>query len=191
MEGVKIKNKKQNNILLILAFILLICFIIVGTYTWYLFFLREGSKYNYLNNGTMFGDIVLTDSGNSLYIDDAESTDEENINDVIPYIFKINNKGNKNGDYTLYIEDLPLNSINDGCTSSTLLTRDQLKYQLKLNDKIIKEDYLSNIKDNILDKRNIVANGENNYELRIYIHDEAEDWTGKHYHYRVVLNKSK
>ena len=45
-------------------------------------------------------------------------------------------------------------------------------------------------KDNILDTRNVNGKDTNAYELRIYIHDEAEDWYGKHYHYRVVLKKT-
>ena len=44
-------------------------------------------------------------------------------------------------------------------------------------------------KDNILDTRSVNGKDANAYELRIYIHDEAEDWYGKHYHYRVVLKK--
>ena len=49
---------------------------------------------------------------------------------------------------------------------------------------------MSNIDDNILDTRNISGLKTNNYELRIYIHDEALNWMGKHYHYKVVLNNS-
>ena len=47
------------------------------------------------------------------------------------------------------------------------------------------------INDNILDTRSISKDATNNYELRIYIHEDATDWTGKHYHYKVVLNNGK
>ena len=90
--------------------------------------------------------------------------------------------------YILYIEDLPANVLNDGCSEDTLLTRNQLKYQLILNDKVIKEDYMTSIKDNILDTREINGKTTNNYSLKIYIHDEATDWVGKHYHYKVSIS---
>ena len=49
---------------------------------------------------------------------------------------------------------------------------------------------MSNINDNILDTRKIEGSKTNNYELRMYIHEEALNWMGKHYHYKVVLNNS-
>ena len=105
--------------------------------------------------------------------------------------FKVKNSKNTEGKYTIFIEDAPLNSINDGCTEETLLSRKDLKYQLKLNGQIIKEDFLSSIKDNILDTETIKENTTNNYELRIYIHENANDWVGKHYHYQINIKEEK
>ncbi len=180
----------KKKILLIIGFLVLVIFLIIGTYSWYLFFLKTGRDY-YINskNGARIGDLVLIDDGKTVYDTDAKSLDDENILSVIPYTFKISNLGNKEKTYVLYLEDLPVGSINDGCSSKTLLKRSQLKYQLKLNNEIIKEDYLSNLEDNILDKRNIDGKDTNTYELRIYIHDVNDDWYNKHYHYRVVLKK--
>ena len=181
----------KNKILLICGFLLLVIFIALGTYTWYLFFLETGSGYSIVTGeGTKLGDIVLIDNGNSIYETDVSDVSDEDVNNVLPYKFKIVNQGNKIKKYTLYLEDLPVNSINDGCTTKTLLNREQLKYQLIVNNKVIKEDYLSSIQDNILDTRSVNGKDANAYELRIYIHDEAKDWYGKHYHYRVVLNKT-
>lgn len=180
----------KNKVLLICGSLLLLLFIVLGTYTWYLFFLRTTGEYSIVTGeGTKSGDIVLIDNGNSIYETDASDVSDEDVNNVLPYKFKIINQGNDLQEYTLYLEDLPVNSINDGCTNQTLLKREQLKYQLIVNSKVIKEDYLSNIKDNILDTRSVNGKDANAYELRIYIHDEAEDWYGKHYHYRVVLKK--
>lgn len=180
----------KNKVVLVCGALLLIIFLAFGTYAWYLYFLRLGGGFQIQNNSNLrYGDIVLKDDGNSVYDADADSIEDDLVHHVIPYKFRVINEDNDEGNYYLYIEDLPINAINDGCTYDTLLVRDQLRYQLKLNGEVIKEDFLSNIKDNILDKRNINGNSTNHYELRIYIHDTALDWMGKHYHYKVVLNK--
>lgn len=180
----------KNKVLLIIGSLVLVIFLIIGTYSWYLYFLQIGRGY-YITSaeGTRIGDIILIDNGKNVYDADAKNLDDKDVLNVQPYSFKISNLGNTKRTYTLYIEDLPLNSINDGCSSKTLLNRSQLKYQLKVNGKVEKEDYLSNIKDNILDTRSVNGKDANSYELRIYIHDTNEDWYNKHYHYRVVLKK--
>lgn len=183
----------KNKFLLITGGLILILCLFFGTYAWYLYFLSYGNSIAYdetVNGNLKSGTVVLRDDGVGVYDSDADSLEDSEIDDVIPYKFRVINEGDKKDTYTLYIEDLPLNSINDGCTYETLLNREQLKYQLKLNNKVLKEDYLSNINDNILDARTIDPNVINNYELKIYIHDEALEWTGKHYHYKVVLNKT-
>lgn len=181
----------KNKVLIICASLLLFLFLVFGTYAWYLYFLRASGDFSINKNSNLIsGSVVLKDNGNSVYDSDATSLEDEEVHSVKPYVFQVVNDG-KDSSYTLYIEDLPVNAIKDGCTTATLLNRGQLKYQLKLNSKVIKEDYLSNIQDNILDKRNISEKTTNHYELRIYIHDDATDWTGKHYHYKVVLNHSK
>ena len=157
----------KNKVLLIIGSLILVIFLIIGTYSWYLYFLQIGRGY-YITSaeGTRIGDIILIDNGKNVYDADAKNLDDKDVLNVQPYSFKISNLGNTKRTYTLYIEDLPLNSINDGCSSKTLLNRSQLKYQLKVNGK-----------------------DANSYELRIYIHDTNEDWYNKHYHYRVVLKK--
>ncbi|MBQ8472654.1 MAG: hypothetical protein IJ501_04045 [Bacilli bacterium] len=180
----------KNKVVLVCGALVLILFLAFGTYAWYLYFLRASGGFEVHNNNNLrYGDIVLKDDGNSVYDADADSIEDDLVNHVIPYKFRVINEGNKEGNYYLYIEDLPVNAINDGCTYDTLLVREQLRYQLKLNGEVIKEDFLSNINDNILDKRTMEGNSTNHYELRIYIHDTALDWMGKHYHYKVVLNK--
>ncbi len=181
----------KNKFLVILAGILLVIILIIGTYAWYLFFLRGSANYsiNYNSKYLQSGSLLFKDYGNSVYDANAESIKDDVVSNVPAYAFDVINTGKNNEKYNLYIEDLPVNSIHDGCTEATLLERNQLKYQLKLNGEIIKDDYLSNIADNILDTRNLAGDKTNSYELRIYIHDKASDWTGKHYHYKVLLNQ--
>ena len=182
----------KNRILLITGGLVLFIFLVFGTYTWYLYFLEAGNNYaidpdNTINSNLQDGKITLQDYGTGVYDSNANSIEDSEVNDVVPYRFKVVNDG-KEDNYSVYIEDLPANAVGDGCTEETLLTREQLKYELRLNGTVIKSDFLSNVKDNVLDTRKITTNQTNNYELRIYIHDDAEDWTDKHYHYKVVLN---
>ena len=178
----------KNKLLLICAAFLLFSFLVLGTHFWYSFFMSTSGDFNNNNDGLKNGSIILNDNNSSVYDVDADSLEDDEVSSVTPYKFEIKNNSNKDGNYSIYIEDLPPNSVNDGCTEETLLERNMLKYQLKLNGNVIKEDYLSNINDNILDTRKIVSKESNYYELRFYIHDEATDWAGKHYHYKVVLN---
>ncbi len=179
----------KNKGLLVLAGLILVVFIAIGTYNWYTFFSRASENYGNSSPNGESETVVLKDTEN-VYDVDAVKIGEEDISKVTPYVFEIENAHNKKHNYTLLIEDIPLNLVDDGCTEETLLKRQQLEYQLKLNDKVIKQDYLSNITNNILDERTIDSNTINKYELRVFIHQEAEEWTGKHYHYKVTLNNN-
>jgi len=140
----------KNKVLLWCGLLVLILFIVLGTFLWYQYFLKLSGNYSIVqsNNRVTSGDIVLEDEGINVVDSDATNIDDDEVGTVTPYKFQIINKGSNKSEYTLYLEDLPINSINDGCTMDTLLTRSQLKYQLRLNNKVIKEDYLENIKDN-------------------------------------------
>ena len=181
----------KNKLLLICAFLILLVFLSFGTYSWYSFFVNISSDFLINNNSKYLetSGIVFQDDGHNVYDANAESIEDSKINNVPGYSFRVVNTNPKSGKYNLYIEDLPVNAINDGCTEETLLTRKDLKYQLSLNGEIIKEGYMSSINDNILDAREIEGNKTNQYDLKIYIHDEALNWFGKHYHYKVSINK--
>ncbi|MBQ8891426.1 MAG: hypothetical protein IJ068_01005 [Bacilli bacterium] len=181
----------KNKILIICGFLVLTIFIVFNTFTWYTYFTNASNGFNVSNNSKYLetSGIIFQDNGNNVYDSKAESLEDDNIESVPSYNFKVTNTNNRAGIYNLYIEDLPVNMINDGCTEDTLLTRDQLKYQFIMNGVIIKDGVMNTINDNILDTREISANTTNDYSLKIYIHDEALNWFGKHYHYKVTINK--
>ncbi len=181
----------KNKVLLVCAAILLLIFLTFGTYVWYLYFLRASSGYavDSKKQFTQYEGLVLIDNGDAVYDTDAKSLHDDNLENVPDYKFQVVNTKNSTEDYNLYIEDLPLNLVNDGCTEDTLLSRKDLKYQLSLNGNIIKEGLMDTINDNILDSRTILAKETNYYTLKIYIHDEALDWFSKHYHYQIKLNR--
>ena len=182
----------KNKILLICGSLLLLIFLAFGTYYWYIYFLRASSVS--ISNGETVqneGGITLIDNDKNVYDIDATSTDGENLDDVEAYIFNIKNDNKNKGSYTLYLEDVPINSIKDGCTEETILDRNQLNYQLILNEQVLKEDDLDNIKDNVLDSREISGNTTNHYKLKVFIKEDAENWLSKHYHYKVTLKKNR
>jgi len=182
----------KNKTLLLFGGIILIVLLIFGTYSWYLYFLRYSTEHSYsTNNNTSVkvGDIEFKEDGEAVYDADAKSIEDVEVSKVPSYNFRVINNGNTSKDYTLLIEDIPANLVDDGCSEDNLLSRNDLKYQLTLNGKVVKEDFLSNIKDNILDTRKIESKKTNSYSLKVYIHEDAKDWIGKHYHYKVVLKK--
>ena len=89
----------------------------------------------------------------------------------------------------MLLEEVPFNELDDGCTSDTLLERDQLRYQLVLNGIEIARGPLSELKSNQLDYRLIDVDVKNEYELRVWVPEEAQetDWMLKHYHYKVAV----
>lgn len=181
----------KNKVLLICASIILLIFLIFGTYAWYLYFLRASSGFVINNNSKYLesSGIIFEDDGHNVYDADAESLADDKTDNVPLYTFRVTNTNKVAGKYNLYIEDLPVNVLNDGCTEETLLNRNDLKYQLSMNGKIINEGFMNTINDNILDTREIAGNTTNKYTLKIYIHDEALDWFGKHYHYKVSIDR--
>ena len=183
----------KNKLVLLIDGVILVLLLIFGTYVWYLYFLRysinNSKNSNNTNTSVKVGDLEFKEDSKGVYDANAKSIEDIEVKDVPAYSFRVINNGESDKDYTLLIEDITANLVDDGCSEDNLLARNDLKYQLILNDEIIKEDYLSNIKDNILDTRKLESKKTNTYSLKVYIHETAKDWFGKHYHYKVVLKK--
>lgn len=168
--------------LLILAAIVLFLFILGTSYAWYDLFSKEEVF-------TANLEIAIDDNGKGVVITNAiPLTDEEGKLEEA-YRFQVKNSGTGKGTYRLLIQEMPFNQLNDGCTSETLLERSQLRYQLIMNGKEIKSGSLANIKNNILDIRQINVKNLHKYELRIWVgaHAQNTDWQEKHFHYSVVI----
>ncbi len=171
---------KKNIIFLIIGCVILVCFILGTSLVWYNLFSDE------IESGGS-ARIQLTSQKEGLMVTSAAPVEDEEGANQVPYSFQVTNMGNVRGNYKLIIEDTPFNKIDDGCTVDTLLNRNQLRYQLLLNGEEIKVDSLAKIKNNILDTRDIEPNVKNNYELRIWVNDEASNWENKHFHYSINL----
>lgn len=127
---------------------------------------------------------------NGNYIKDSNLlpfTDEE-AEQLKSYKFKIKNNSDIDVTYELLLQDIILND-----ESKKALTRNQLRYQLILNNNIIAKDNMKSIKQNIIDKRVVKKQGTNNYEIKIWIAQQAykTDWMNKYYKYKIIVKGIK
>ncbi len=169
-------------ILLILAGIALFAFIFSTSVLWYNFFYNDVSSTNTVSSL----EIRLDNQNNTINEDGLIPLDDETAKNLKPYSFEVENTNSVATTYNVIIEDAMI-SDDASYSSKELLSRDQLNYQLSLNGKVIKTGKLSDIDNNILDTRNISGNVINNYELRIYVSEDAvnTDWQNKYYHFNV------
>lgn len=166
-------------LILKIAFISMITFTVVGGYFWYLYFDESEAK--------MVADNVrleLLNNGSTTYINAIAEDKEENIP---TYYFRVKNNFEKEAKYTLLFNEITPNEANDGCSSSTSLKMNELSFELKLDNKIIKSGKLNTLKNNVLDDNTVQGKSTNDYSLRVYISDDTTDTLKKHYHYSVIM----
>jgi len=176
------ERERKNNLelKLVIAGIILFVFCVATAFLWYQVF-REDKKA--VTNLT----IALKDNGKGVSIDSLVPKSDEEAKEVPAYSFDIMNTSNMDGHYEVLIEDSIKKDV-DGSVSENRLSRTQLKYELILNGKVIASDFLSKVKNNVLDSRIIGATKTNNYQLRIWVPSTAKNWQDKTYHYKVVVN---
>ena len=90
-----------------------------------------------------------------------------------------------------YIITINEENVKDGCSKSTRFSRDELEYELKLDNKVIKKEGLDKISNNILDTNTIKGNSINDYSLKIRLKSGITDYEEKHFHYVINLEESK
>ena len=166
-------------LILKIAFICMVIFTIVGGYFWYIYF-SEGETKIVLDNVRL----ELLNNGNVTYINAIPNDEEENIP---TYYFRVKNNIDTDANYTLLFKEISPNEANDGCGLDTFFTKDELSFELKLDNKVIKSGSLSNLKDNVLDNNIVLGKSTNDYSLRVYVSDDASDVLKKHYHYSVIM----
>lgn len=174
------KSKNRFGFKLIIGGIILCLFCVLTSVFWYKVFQKDKVAVATLT-------ISLKDSGKGINVKELTPLNDRDAKGVPAYSFDISNSGDSDGRYEVLLED-SLKRDSDGYQSSQLLTRDQLKYELILNGKVIASDLLSTIEKNTLDIRTIAAGKKNTYQLRIWIPLETQDWQNKTYHYKVVVN---
>lgn len=172
-------NKK---IMLALGFIIMIVFIVISSYFWYKFFLDLGSDGEITVNGKKHYDVYLNDK-NRVHTVYSEETNDN----VDGYEFHVGNSGVSTAKYRLLIVKLDPSKVRDGCTKATTIDEYDLNYELYFNEVMISGGVLSNVKDGILDEKTINIDEINNYELKVWLNSNVDNFEGMHYHYEVDL----
>ena len=173
----------KNKTVFKIAFISLVLFIIAGTYFWYLFFKNYEGK-----NIEQEIRLELINNGGINYINAVPNDVDANI----PiYYFRIRNNINEQINYEINLEEVSPDKVNDGCNAGMLFTKDELNYELKLDNRVIKKGVLSSLNNNVLDINKINAKSFNDYSLRIWLNETAKDSLEKHYHYIINVRENK
>ena len=172
----------NSKLLFRIGFASVILFVLVASYFWYLYF------HNYEQE--IQGKNVALEFVNSGHIDyiNAQISDPDEL--IPTYYFQVRNHLNKEFEYDIILNRINPSEISDGCDETTTYKADELLYELKLDNKLLKTGLLSEIKDGILDTNKIKGYKTNNYSLQIRLSDYANDNPKMHYHY-VVNFKEK
>lgn len=167
-------------LILKIAFVFVLAFIIVGSYFWYLYFNTKEEKL--LSESVR---LELLNNGKSSY-ENAGSTDDEGM--IPGYYFRVKNNLNADADYVLL-----LNEVNNGQNNSEnaiSYQRNELLYELKLDNKIIKKGRLSDLSNDILDSNTIPGNTTYEYSLKISVASDTDSTIEKYYYYSVDLKEN-
>ena len=79
--------------------------------------------------------------------------------------------------------------ISDNCNEASGIPRTNINYQLLLNGKVVGENVMSYVQNNVLDTR-VVKKGEtNSYTLKVWTNDF--NTTSKYYEYKLSIRNSK
>lgn len=167
---------------LILGGILLVVFIFGVSYAWYRLF----SDTNIVVANLA---ISFEDSDREVNIKDSYPVSDEEGGKGTPYSFSITNTGKVDASYRLVFKQQSPSVVNDGCDELSQLKREQLKYQLLLNQIPIAIGNLDELQNDILDLRQIQPGIKNYYQLRVWIDQDQmdADYTNKHFHYIVEV----
>lgn len=158
----------------------------IASYLWFLYFHEYEERIISQNSVLEFiRDVELVNTGGVNYVN-ANVEDNESM--VPTYYFSVRNKSNKDYNYVIVIEDT---TGNDGCTAQTRFKRDELEYELKLNDELIQSGGLDTLQNNVLDTNIIKVNDTNDYSLKIKLKSDDTNFENKHYHYIVNMKEKE
>lgn len=169
----------KKRLFLIVGGVILIIGIVLISFLSFQFFRNKDVIVNTL-------EIIVDDNGNKVNLDKQVPQNESTTGIVEPYNFTIKNKSDNEAKYQLLIEDF----VDDKNETKSILSRKYLKYELSLNNEVIKTDSLSNVKNNIIDIREINSGGSNQYSLKVWVVGNLNDnyWMDKYYSYNIAVN---
>ena len=160
------KERKKQSIpkqLFALAFVLIV--LVAGSYAW-LTLTIDKTNTNVLRAGTL--SLVLDDTtSEGIKLEKAVPISDEKGKTGTEYTFTLQNKGTKAASYTIYLDDVALE------TSETRMDDSKVKYQLTKNSKETVA-LLNTLSDKVLDSGEIAGSTTNTYSLRVWIDSAAE-----------------
>ena len=164
------KNNLKKNKELVIAIVLVLLLLIGGSFAYFTLTLNATQE-NVIKAGTL--ELTLDDTTsngitltNAIPITDAKGLQTE------AYTFTLENKGTMGADYTIYLDDLP---IDEG---KTRMDDKYVKYSLTKNGEEATTELLTTIGTNpnrILDTGSIAGSTTNTYTLRIWIDYDADN----------------
>lgn len=178
MRKIQIQNLKNNkSIILVLGITLIVSIVAITTFSKNFFDNRKPKVKNELK--------VKRGGDQQLNLTEQTPVSDKSVDSIAPYSFEINNKGNTKELYDIMFEDFV---SDDG---KEPLGRAVLKYQLKSENKIIKEGNLIDVQENVIAKEEIAPKTNKKYELRIWVDEKvpASEWVGKSYSYNVYVEQ--
>ena len=159
------REKKTQSIpkqLFALAFVLIV--LVAGSYAW-LTLQVTGEKTNVLRAGTL--SLVLDDTtSGGIKLEKAVPISDEKGKTGTEYTFTLQNKGTKTASYTIYLDDVALE------TNEKRMDDSKVKYQLIKNSKGTVA-LLNTLSDKILDSGEITGSTTNTYSLRVWMDSAA------------------
>ena len=161
------KEKKTQSIpkqLFVLAFVLIV--LVAGSYAW-LTLTIDKTNTNVLRAGTL--SLVLDDTtSGGIKLEKAVPISDTKGKTGTEYTFTLQNKGTKTASYTIYLDDVALE------TNEKRMDDSKVKYQLTKNSKETVA-LLNTLSDKILDSGEITGSTTNTYSLRVWIDSAAEN----------------
>lgn len=138
-------------------------------------------------------EVSMDDGGNGVVVNEMLPVLDEDISSVPVYQFTVKNPTDKKVAYQLYLADLDISEIQDGCHQEDLLKRDQLRYQFMLNDKQLALENVTELEESRLGSFDIQSGETQTFSLRIFVPESKKEteWANKHYHYKVVINSEE
>ena len=158
------KNKKITKQLFVLAFVLIV--LVAGSYAW-LTLTIDKTNTNVLRAGTL--SLVLDDTtSEGIKLEKAVPISDEKGKTGTEYTFTLQNKGTKTASYTIYLDDVALE------TNEKRMDDSKVKYQLTKNSNETVA-LLNTLSDRVLDTGTIDGSTTNTYSLRVWIDSAAEN----------------
>ena len=158
--------KKKQVLVTTISILILIILVIALTFAYFTTTLN-GSE-NIVKIGTL--DLVLNETSEGISLESAIGVSDSKGMSGTPATFTLKNNGNKAVDYTIYLDDITLDS------GDTRIADKYLKYNLNKNGTDSGATLVTSMGANpnrILDSGTIEGGGLNTYSLNLWITDEV------------------